>query len=92
MSLVCGDITLEHTVMMCAPGTGTFGRVLLVRLRGSSSHSTANCYALKVLRKTEIVRLRQVEHVNAERSHLNALTFSTLNVFLAPFKGGVGGR
>ena len=48
-------------------GTGTFGRVLLVQLRGSSSHSTANCFALKVLRKTEIVRLRQVEHVNAER-------------------------
>lgn len=45
------------------PGTGTFARVLLVRHRGSQS----NCYALKVLRKTEIVRLRQVEHVNAER-------------------------
>ena len=48
-------------------GTGTFGRVLLVRLRGSSAHTTSNCFALKVLRKTEIVRLRQVEHVNAER-------------------------
>lgn len=50
------------------PGAGTFGRVLLVRLR-SPSHQTrsANCFALKVLRKSEIVRLRQVEHVNAER-------------------------
>ena len=50
------------------PGTGTFGRVLLVRLR-SPSHQTrsVNCFALKVLRKSEIVRLRQVEHVNAER-------------------------
>ena len=49
-------------------GAGTFGRVLLVRLR-SPSHQTrsANCFALKVLRKSEIVRLRQVEHVNAER-------------------------
>lgn len=54
-------------VMIWAVGTGTFGRVLLVRLRGSSSQSTSNCFALKVLRKTEIVRLRQVEHVNAER-------------------------
>lgn len=52
----------------CHPGTGTFGRVLLVRLR-SPSHQTrsVNCFALKVLRKSEIVRLRQVEHVNAER-------------------------
>lgn len=48
-------------------GTGTFSRVLLVRLRGASAPNTQNCFALKVLRKTEIVRLRQVEHVNAER-------------------------
>ena len=42
--------------------------MLLVRLR-SPSHQTrsVNCFALKVLRKSEIVRLRQVEHVNAER-------------------------
>ncbi|KAJ3843281.1 cAMP dependent protein kinase [Lentinula raphanica] len=49
-------------------GSGTFARVLLVRHRSSSNDSSAqNHYALKVLRKTEIVRLRQVEHVNAER-------------------------
>lgn len=48
-------------------GTGTFGRVLLVRLRGSAPPTAQNCFAMKVLRKTEIVRLRQVEHVNAER-------------------------
>ena len=48
-------------------GTGTFGRVLLVKLRDSSQSATQNCFALKVLRKSEIVRLRQVEHVNAER-------------------------
>lgn len=45
-------------------GTGTFGRVLLVRHRGSS---TQNHFAMKVMPKKEIVRLRQVEHVNAER-------------------------
>ncbi|THV07864.1 kinase-like protein [Dendrothele bispora CBS 962.96] len=49
-------------------GTGTFARVLLVRHRGASGLSgNNNHYAMKVLRKTEIVRLRQVEHVNAER-------------------------
>ncbi|GJE86953.1 cAMP dependent protein kinase [Phanerochaete sordida] len=48
-------------------GTGTFGRVLLVRLRGSALPTAQNCFAMKVLRKTDIVRLRQVEHVNAER-------------------------
>jgi serine/threonine protein kinase len=47
-------------------GTGTFGKVLLVRLKTASSGSQ-NYFAMKVLKKTEIVRLRQVEHVNAER-------------------------
>ncbi|KAF9567621.1 kinase-like protein [Agrocybe pediades] len=47
-------------------GTGTFGKVLLVRHRGSQANNQ-NYFAMKVLRKTEIVRLRQVEHVNAER-------------------------
>lgn len=49
-------------------GTGTFGKVLLVRHRSSAANPTKqNHFAMKVLRKTEIVRLRQVEHVNAER-------------------------
>ncbi|TFK86380.1 cAMP dependent protein kinase [Polyporus arcularius HHB13444] len=62
-----GSLKLTDFEVKGTLGTGTFGRVLLVRLRGSSSQSTSNCFALKVLRKTEIVRLRQVEHVNAER-------------------------
>jgi serine/threonine protein kinase len=52
------------------PGTGTFGKVLLVRHRSTVAQSTAQTqshFAMKVLPKTEIVRLRQVEHVNAER-------------------------
>lgn len=92
------------------PGTGTFGRVLLVRVRspstpptaphpiftpaassspplpntaGSSSSSAASSpalstlppqsmphFALKVLAKAEIVRLKQVEHIQSERGIL----------------------
>ncbi|KAI5124331.1 hypothetical protein M0805_008938 [Coniferiporia weirii] len=49
-------------------GTGTFGKVLLVRLRNApAQQESLNYFALKVLRKNEIVRLRQVEHVAAER-------------------------
>lgn len=44
-----------------------------MRLRASSGQTTSNCFALKVLRKTEIVRLRQVEHVNAERYILSRI-------------------
>lgn len=62
-----GTLNLTDFEVKGTLGTGTFSRVLLVRLRGSSSPNAQNCFALKVLRKTEIVRLRQVEHVNAER-------------------------
>ncbi|KAH8117233.1 AGC/PKA protein kinase [Phellopilus nigrolimitatus] len=55
-------------------GTGTFGKVLLVRLRDSAQHhESTNYFALKVLRKSEIVRLRQVEHVAAERYILSRI-------------------
>jgi len=54
-------------------GTGTFGRVLLVRLRESVPVRHQRVFAMKVLRKSEIIRLRQVEHVNAERYILSRL-------------------
>ncbi|PCH38288.1 cAMP dependent protein kinase [Wolfiporia cocos MD-104 SS10] len=62
-----GTLKLTDFEVKGTLGTGTFARVLLVRLRGASIPNTQNCFALKVLRKTEVVRLRQVEHVNAER-------------------------
>ncbi|KAG4084706.1 Pkinase-domain-containing protein [Neocallimastix lanati (nom. inval.)] len=43
-------------------GTGTFGRVFLVKRRG-----TNNYYAMKAMKKTEVVRLKQVEHINSEK-------------------------
>ncbi|KAJ3867391.1 cAMP dependent protein kinase [Lentinula novae-zelandiae] len=63
-----GGVKLTDFEVRGTLGTGTFGRVLLVRHRSSSNDpSSQSHFALKVLRKTEIVRLRQVEHVNAER-------------------------
>ncbi|KAI0239916.1 cytochrome c oxidase subunit 1 [Massospora cicadina] len=46
-------------------GTGTFGRVYLTRYK-----TTENYFAMKVLLKTEIVRLKQVEHINSEKDIL----------------------
>jgi len=49
-------------------GTGTFGRVLLVRLRREDTSLEPNrFFAMKILSKSEVVRLRQAEHVNSER-------------------------
>ncbi|OZJ01746.1 cAMP-dependent protein kinase catalytic subunit PRKX [Bifiguratus adelaidae] len=54
-------------------GTGTFGRVHLTRHAPTKSY-----YAMKVLKKVEVVRLKQVEHINAEREILSGVRFPFL--------------
>ncbi|CAH1765014.1 8406_t:CDS:10, partial [Entrophospora sp. SA101] len=44
-------------------GTGTFGRVFLTKFK----HRENSFYAMKVLKKVEVVRLKQVEHINSEK-------------------------
>ncbi len=53
-------------------GTGTFGRVQLVKY---VSKNVEKYFAMKILRKTEVVRLKQVDHVFSERSLLARLSF-----------------
>ncbi|KAK4517095.1 uncharacterized protein ATC70_000425 [Mucor velutinosus] len=52
------DFNLQRTL-----GTGSFGRVHLIQSKINKRY-----YALKVLKKAEIVKLKQVEHTNNERS------------------------
>lgn len=61
-------------------GTGTFARVWLVRLADNSKHKngvnseyTKKVFALKILRKADVIRLKQVEHVRNERNVLAAV-------------------
>lgn len=49
-------------------GTGGFGHVKLVRHKASGKYM-----AMKIMRKYEIIRLKQVEHVNSERCILAQL-------------------
>ena len=51
-------------------GTGTFGRVRQVKIRNDP---TNNVYALKMLKKTEIVRLNQVDHIKSEKKILQTI-------------------
>ncbi|KAI9294397.1 camp-dependent protein kinase 2 [Neoconidiobolus thromboides FSU 785] len=55
-----GDFEILRTL-----GTGSFGRVHLVKRKVDT-----NFYAMKVLKKSEIVRLKQVEHVHNEKEVL----------------------
>lgn len=49
-------------------GTGTFGKVYLALLKGQP-------IALKALKKTEIIELKQVDHIKLEKSILASIYF-----------------
>eukprot|EP01112_Ceratiomyxa_fruticulosa_P001789 TRINITY_DN1195_c0_g2_i1.p1 TRINITY_DN1195_c0_g2~~TRINITY_DN1195_c0_g2_i1.p1 ORF type:complete len:464 (-),score=68.51 TRINITY_DN1195_c0_g2_i1:327-1718(-) len=59
---------LEDFEQIVTLGTGTFGRVYLVRHRPSQRF-----FAMKTLKKSEVVRLKQVEHINSEKSILSSI-------------------
>jgi serine/threonine protein kinase len=52
----------------CTIGTGSFGRVHLVRSKINKRY-----YALKVLKKADVVQLKQIEHTNDERTILSSI-------------------
>ncbi|EAA36586.3 hypothetical protein GE21DRAFT_2038 [Neurospora crassa] len=55
-------------------GTGTFARVVLVRPANGTEIDRQKVYALKILRKTEVIRLKQIDHVRHERQILQDVT------------------
>ncbi|CDS05144.1 Putative cAMP-dependent protein kinase 9 [Lichtheimia ramosa] len=61
---------LQDFELMDTLGTGTFGRVYLTRFRTTNKY-----YAMKVLKKAEVVRLKQVEHLLWEKQILASVRF-----------------
>lgn len=57
-----GRVGVDDFELLKVLGKGSFGKVFLVRLL-----LTGQVYAMKVLKKSEVVRRRQVEHTKAER-------------------------
>ena len=62
------QVNLDEYDIKQTVGTGSFGRVKLIR------HKTSGRYlALKILTKAEIVKLKQVDHILSEVTILNSL-------------------
>ena len=60
-----GKYTLSDFAIQRTLGTGSFGRVHLVQ----SKHNQ-RFYAIKVLKKAQVVKMKQIEHTNDERRML----------------------
>ena len=61
-------------------GTGTFGRVRLVRHK-----NTGKYFALKILKKSEVIRLKQVEHIRSEKDILARIDHPFIVLLFATF-------
>lgn len=75
------NLTLEQFEVGVTLGTGSFGRVRF------ATHKETNTYwAIKMLRKAEVVRLQQVEHILSEKSILLCLDHPFIVNFAGAFQ------
>uniref|UniRef100_A0A3Q2PA80 cAMP-dependent protein kinase n=1 Tax=Fundulus heteroclitus TaxID=8078 RepID=A0A3Q2PA80_FUNHE len=65
--------SLEQFERLKTLGTGSFGRVMLVKHRETGQH-----YAMKILNKQKVVKLKQIEHTLNEKRILQAVSFPFL--------------
>ncbi|TRY65900.1 hypothetical protein DNTS_022766, partial [Danionella cerebrum] len=64
---------LDHFERLKTLGTGSFGRVMLVKHKESGQH-----FAMKILDKQKVVKLKQIEHTLNEKRILQAVSFPFL--------------
>jgi serum/glucocorticoid-regulated kinase 2 len=61
--------------MLSVIGKGAYGKVLLVKKKEQGNPAGGELYAMKVLKKSEILRRNQVEHTMTERRILVSLSY-----------------
>lgn len=67
-------LDLKDYKILQTVGTGSFGRVKLIQKKKDSS----SYYALKILKKADIMKLKQVDHIKSEIVILNQIDFPLL--------------
>lgn len=65
--------SIENFQILKTLGTGSFGRVMLVQFKENK-----NYYAMKILDKQKVVKLKQVDHTLNEKRILDAVNFPFL--------------
>lgn len=73
--------TIKSVLIDRTLGTGSFGRVHLVKLKEEKIYS-----ALKVLRKADVLRMKQLEHTCSERTILSELKHPFLVSLIGTFQ------
>ena len=65
-----GEVSINDFTLLQVIGKGSYGKVYLVKKKDTQKH-----YALKILKKEEIIRKKQYEHTMAERRILQTVDF-----------------
>ncbi|KAL4808707.1 kinase-like domain-containing protein [Aspergillus unguis] len=68
LGIAARGLSVRDFMLLKTLGTGTFARVWLTRFRHDKVKDKV--YALKILRKADVIKLKQVEHVRNERRTL----------------------
>ncbi|CAD8195194.1 unnamed protein product [Paramecium octaurelia] len=74
------NLSIDSFEVYTTLGTGTFGRVKQVRIKRDPSRQV---YALKIMKKHDIIKLKQVDHIKSEKNILNEIQ----HPFLVQLKG-----
>ena len=83
-----GNVTKKDFEMISVIGKGSYGKVMLVKKK-----DTGQLYALKVLKKAEIIRRNQVEHTMTERRILVSSLLVLFNfVSLGKYSSSICGQ
>ncbi|PLN75615.1 putative camp-dependent protein kinase catalytic subunit [Aspergillus taichungensis] len=85
LGLSSRSLSLQDFRLLKTLGTGTFARVWLVNLKNPQERRN-QVYALKILRKADVIKLKQVEHVRNERKTLAAVSgYPFITALIATF-------